>query len=217
MEQIKENPPASDKRYTYFAFISYKSEDAHWARWLKRELSRYRLPTRTHKKHPHISRRCTPVFLDKTNLTPGVLDEHLCSEVQSSKYLIIICSRNTKANPKYIDDELKYFLNGGGDAKHIIPFIVDDCERPEKNCFTPALTTLCEKTPIVGANIHDDGKRSALLKTIASMLGITREELESEDYRRRKKQRIIAAVFPLFSLSAQLSAGIILDVRQRTM
>ena len=80
--------------YTYFAFISYRRTDAVWAAWLKRRLQSYKLPQRTHKKHSELPERFNSVFLDKMNLTPGLLDEGLRAEVQASKYLIVICSRS---------------------------------------------------------------------------------------------------------------------------
>ena len=32
-----------DGKYEYFAFISYKEEDAEWAKWLQRKLEHYKL------------------------------------------------------------------------------------------------------------------------------------------------------------------------------
>ena len=192
----------TENAYTYFAFISYKREDEKWARWLKRNLQLYRLPAKTHKKHPDLKRRCSPVFLDKTNLMPGELDSGLSSEVQSAKYLIVICSRAAKANSKYLDAELKYFLEGDGDINRVIPFIVDKSDHPVEECFPDYLAKLCEEKNIVGVSIYDDSKRSALLRIVAAMLGIKREELESDDMRRRRKQRL-ATMF----LAVMLIAG----------
>ena len=186
-----------ENNYTYFAFISYKSADEKWARWLKRNLQRYRLPAKTHRKHPHAEKRCSPVFLDKTNLTPGLLDSGLTEEVQSSRYLIVICSRKAAESSKYLDDELRYFLEGSGDLSRVIPFIVDKSDHPVEECFPAYLAQLCKERDIAGVSIYDDGPRSALLRLIAAMLGIKREELESDDLRRRKRQRLAAAVLAL--------------------
>ena len=138
MDQPNNANISDQKQYTYYAFISYKSEDAKWARWLKRKLQQYRLPIKTHNKYSNLPRRCSPIFLDKTNLTPGFLDRGLCSEVQSSKYIIVICSHSAHNNSKYLDDELQYFLDGGGDAGHVIPFIFDDSKNVVEECFPKA-------------------------------------------------------------------------------
>ena len=63
--------------YSYYAFISYRRTDSAWASWLKRQLLSYKLPRRTLKHHPALPQRFGAVFLDKTNLTPGLLDERL--------------------------------------------------------------------------------------------------------------------------------------------
>lgn len=174
--------------YTYFAFISYRRTDSYWAAWLKRRLQSYKLPQRTHKSHQELPQRFSSVFLDKTNLTPGFLDEGLRSEVQASKYLIVICSRSAKEKPQFLDQEIQYFLEGGGSPSRIIPFIVDSAARPEVECFPPKLQELCRKQTILGANIHDSGRRAAFLKVIAYMHGLRLEEIESDDLRRRRKR-----------------------------
>ena len=193
--------------YTYFAFISYRRTDSAWAAWLKRRLQSYRLPQRTHKKHQELPSRFSSVFLDKTNLTPGLLNEGLRAEVQASKYLIVICSRSAREKPEYLDAEIQYFLDGGGDASRIIPFIVDDAPRPEVECFPPRLQALCEEQTILGANIYDSGKRSAFLKVIAYMHGLKLEEIESDDQRRRRRTKFIAAAASLAVLCAAAFIG----------
>ena len=191
----------AENAYTYFAFISYKSADEKWARWLKRNLQRYRLPVGTQRKHPHVQKRCSPVFLDKTNLTPGLLDSGLAEEVQAARYLIVICSRKAAENSRYLDDELRYFLEGSGDLSRVIPFIVDESRNPAEECFPAYLAELSRKKNIAGVSIYDDGPRSALLRVIAAMLGIKREELESDDRRRRRRHRLIAAGLALILLA----------------
>lgn len=201
--KLSESVPAdvgSENAYTYFAFISYKSADEKWARWLKHNLQRYRLPARTHRKHPQLDRRCSPVFLDKTHLTPGLLDSGLADEVQSARFLIVICSRAARENSRYLDDELRYFLEGSGDLSRVIPFIVDESRNPVEECFPAYLAQLCRERDIAGVSVHDDGRRSALLRLIAAMLGIKREELESDDLRRRRRQHLFAAALALVFL-----------------
>ena len=178
----------TEKRYTYFAFISYKREDSKWARWLQNKLSTYRLPNRLIKQYEDLQERCSPVFLDKTDLRPGLLEESLRSEIGDSKYMIIICSENACRNSKYIDMEIQLFLNCGGSTERIIPFIVDPSDKPEEECFPKRLVELCEEHNIVGANVYELGKRRAFLKVVAYMHGLKVQELESQDslVRRRK-------------------------------
>ena len=191
--------------YTYYAFISYKHVDEKWAIWLQKQLQSYRLPYYTRKHHPDLPERLTPVFLDRTNLIPGILDDGLRDEVQASKYLIVICSRSANEESRYLDDEIGYYLEGGADPSGIIPFIVDESRQPEKDCFPARLQELCGEKSILGANIHENGRRNALLKVIARMQGIKLEEMESDDRRRRKRtavRSLLAAGTALIVLTA---------------
>lgn len=181
--------------YTYFAYISYKREDERWARWLRWQLQSYRIPIATRRRYAQIPSHCKPVFMDKTNLTPGILDKGLRQEVQDSRFLIVICSRAARAESKYLDAELQFFLDSGGDLSRVIPFVVDQSDNVVEECFPRLLREICQtRENIVGANVHDDGKRMAVIKTVAAMLGLKREELESDDLRRRTRNSFLAAV-----------------------
>lgn len=196
---------APEGRYTYFAFISYKSQDIHWARWLRRQLQLYRLPARTRKRHPDVVRRCAPIFLDKTNLRPGMLDERLRDEVAASKYLIVICSKNACANSRYLDEELDFFLESGGDISRVVPLIVDESDDPVRECFPRRLRELSDRETIVAANVYDDGRRSALIKMVATMLELRVEELEGDEARRRARRRIMAAAFGVLLVTCMIA------------
>ena len=194
-----------DKRYTYFAFISYKREDGKWAEWLQRKLQSYRLPSKLCRQYQTLQQRCDPIFLDKTDLKPGYLEDGLQSEVREAKFLIIICSRACNANSKYIDLETQLFLDSGGDPSRIIPFIVDNEKEPEKTCFPKRLQELCAKRSIVGANVHEQGKRRAFLKVVAYMHGLKVQEVENNDDRRRRRNLLIGTAV---SAAALTVAGI---------
>lgn len=202
--------------YTYFAFISYRHLDKKWAIWLKRKLQSYRLPVKTHEQYSDLPSRISPIFLDRDNMRSGELKKLEREEVQSSKFLIVICSKNAFRHSDNIDDEIHYFIEGGGDLSHIIPFVIDQSEHPEEECFPAKLQELykaaasSKKTsehkptdspevkpeekasgkPVV-FNIHDFGKNDAFLKVVAKMHGIKSDELEAEEKIRRKKHRII--------------------------
>ena len=185
--------------YTYFAFISYKREDERWAKWLKKRLQSYKLPTKTCELHSELPRKISPVFLDKDNMTPGHLANQEKSEVQSAKYIIVICSKCACNDSKNLDDEIRFFVEGGAEPSRIIPFIVDESENPVDECFPLYLQELCQnpESNIIGANVYDSGKRNAFLKVVAYMLGIKLVELENEDNRRRKKRILIKVILAI--------------------
>ncbi|MDO4563817.1 MAG: TIR domain-containing protein [Clostridia bacterium] len=190
----------TERKYTYYAFISYKHEDTEWAKWLQKQLHSYRLPSKICKQYAGIPRRLSPVFLDKTDLTPGELDTGLSENVGASKHLIVICSKSAYNDSTYIDKEIQGFLDAGNDPKRIIPFIVEKSDRPEKECFPKKLQEICETTAIVGVNIFDAGERLAFLKVVAYMHGLKPAEIESADDRRRRRNRKTAIVSSAFAL-----------------
>ena len=83
---------------------------------------------------------------------------------------------------------------------------MDRSDRPVEECFPAYLAQLCREKDIAGVSIYDDGPRSALLRMIAAMLGIKREELESDDLRRRRRQGISAALLSLVLLAGVCKA-----------
>ncbi len=191
--------------YKYFAFVSYKREDSRWGRWLQKKLQNYRLPSRVCKKHMDIPKRLSPIFLDTTDLPPGDLSENLKKKIGECKYFISVCSKHSKENPKYVDQELVYFLETH-DSSMVIPFIIDDAARPEEECFSPQMAELCAKNEIIGVNIHEAGKKRAFLKTVAAMHGIDVVEIENSENRRVRRNRIIASCAAALLLVAGIFA-----------
>ena len=84
--------PPADRRYEFFAFISYKHEDMRWAKWLQSRLETYRLPSVIRKEAPHLPKAIRPIFRDQTDIGTGPLLENLRKELEDSRYLIVICS-----------------------------------------------------------------------------------------------------------------------------
>ena len=142
------NNKKQKKQYDYYAFISYKRADWKWAKWIRENLLSYMIPNTTLKRHNgKLSKRCTPVFLDKMNLTPGILDEGLKTEVQSSKYLIVLCSRAAHEQSKYLDEEIQFFIEGGGEPSQIIPFLIDTYGSSVEEIFPLRLIEEYAKAP----------------------------------------------------------------------
>ncbi|MBR5406035.1 MAG: toll/interleukin-1 receptor domain-containing protein [Lachnospiraceae bacterium] len=195
------------KLYDYYAFISYKRADFKWAKWIREKLQSYRLPGPTLRRYKGmLTKRLNPVFLDKMNLTPGMLEEGLKTEVQSSKYLIVICSRAARNDSKYLDEEIQFFLDGGGDTSRIITFIVDEYNDPINDTFPLRLQKACEESSgevfCIDANSME--KRSALLELIAYMHGISVKEIIRDDMGRR----LLAITAIAACLAATLSGSL---------
>jgi hypothetical protein len=182
------------EEYTYYAFISYKHEDEHWAKWLQKKLESYRLPSVLQKQYNLKDNKITPIFRDKTDLSVGTVRGALQNELNASKFLIVISSPRSAAS-KWVDFEVESFIRQGRE-KHIIPFITSgepNAETLEKECFTPALLALEEQ--LLGISVKELGKNIALMRVIAGLLEIRADELiKREKTRMRKRQAVIGSL-----------------------
>lgn len=174
-----------------FAFISYNHRDVKWAKWLRRKLEWYRLPSEIHNEFED-SRYIRPVFRDRDELNSGVLGEELHQRLENSKYLIVVCSPNS-AQSEWVNDEVKTFIDMGR-LEYIIPFIVEgslqsyvdanDCKHPLMGeCFPKALriwNTINPKESLLGIAVTDDGesnKQKAFIRVVSVLLGVSFDTL----------------------------------------
>ena len=137
-----------------YAFISYNRHDVKWAKWLRRKLEWYRLPSEIHNEFED-SRYIRPVFRDRDELTSGVLNDELRQRLEASKYLIVICSPHA-ALSQWVSDEVQAFIDMGR-LEYIIPFIVEG----DETSFPTSLKTWNEKhsdRTLLGIAVNDDGE-----------------------------------------------------------
>lgn len=189
-----------------FVFISYNHKDVKWAKWLQKKLEWYRLPTGIHNELSR-SRYIRPIFRDRDNLTSGVLNDLLQKNLESSKFLVVVCSPNSAQSQWVSDVEINTFIKMGR-IEHIVPFIIDgipqdyrnsDINSPkEQECFPLALRQWNLENPdrnILGIAVSDDGKinkQKAFVKLVAHLLGLEFDAL----WKRHKRyiHRIIASL-----------------------
>ena len=175
----------------YFAFISYKHEDEKWAKWLQNELEDYHLPTKIAKANPNLPKEIRPIFRDTTELKSGKLKQQIEEALNTSKFLIVICSPRA-AQSVWVNREIETFIQKKG-VERIIPFIVEGtafAKNQEEECFPPVLRNLSEEQEILGANVQEVGRESAMIKAIAQMLGVNFSSLWNR-YERAKKRKLI--------------------------
>lgn len=191
-----------ENSYHYYAFISYATKDSKWAKWLQHKLSYYHIPSSIKKDNISIPQKIRPVFIYEYDMAGNVLNEAIEKELNSSKYLIVICSPNA-VRSKYVNREIETFIKLGR-KKYIIPFIVDgevNAEEHEKECFPQALRKHADSRKdnfeLRGANVSTDGKHGALVDVVATMLGVRRDILKNR-YDNRRKKRIAITAFLVF-------------------
>ena len=113
------------KQLEYDAFISYRHLplDMAVAERTQKLLENYRAPHSLGKGH---KRRIERIFRDQTELpTSGDLDNAIQRALQSSRFLIIVLSRELKES-KWCMEEIRSFKEAhGGKIDHILPILID--------------------------------------------------------------------------------------------
>lgn len=195
--------------YRYYAFISYKREDEKWAKWLQKKLEYYRIPLSVRQNDIRIPKKIRPVFKDTTDLTPGILTEEIRKALETSNYLIVICSPRS-ANSVWVSKEVKYFIEQGK-TDHIIPFIIEgtpNAEDPEKECYPEELRNLPKEDQILGVNIKEMGREAASIKVVAKMFGLRFDTLWQRYKKRRHLIILLTSLAGAILVAAGISVGI---------
>ena len=196
--------------YTNIAFISYKREDEEWAKWLQKKLEHYKLPTEIRKQNPDLEFAKNPrhVFKDTTDLSGGVLAKAIKEGLDSSKFLIVICSPRA-AKSEWVCKEVQEFIDSGRE-EYIIPFIIDGepyAKNPENECFPEALKALAGERELLGININENGRDSAAVKVVARLFDLMFDVLWKR-FRREKRKKRIVTLFICLSIFIFASFGL---------
>lgn len=173
----------SNINFKYYAFISYSHEDEEFAKLIQKKLTEYKLPSVIRKANPLLPENVRPIFRDVTNLTTGMLQGKLNSELEHSKFLIVLCSPNSAKpndeNKHWVNSEVQHFVDIGR-AEYIIPIIVGGephAKNPEEECFCPALLSLPDGDELLGIDIRNNSKKKISFgKSLKRRLGIPDED-----------------------------------------
>ena len=175
--------------FIYDAFISYSHRDMDWAKWLQHKLESYRIPRDLcdrGERGKHLK-----VFRDQTDLAGVELQQSLRTELDTSEYLIVLCSPASAAS-HWVNDEVTYFISTH-DRHHVIPFIVDgepESEDPALECYPPMLRSVDEHH-FLGANVQEIGKNKAFLKLMSILLDVRFNRIVDRDKQRRTRSAFI--------------------------
>ncbi|MGB7509997.1 MAG: toll/interleukin-1 receptor domain-containing protein, partial [Pelodictyon phaeoclathratiforme] len=185
------------KEYTYFAFISYAHKDEKHAAWLQKSLENYRIPVKLRKTHgSDIPKRVRPVFRDKTDLRPGNLEKSLASELDDSRYLIVICSPASKYST-WVNQEIGHFRQTDR-ADNVIPLIVD-C--PQISTVTDCYPDALDKS-VLGISLKEFGKTKTLLHVLSRILDIRFDSLYERHKKAQNRKSVLIALLSLIMLFA---------------
>lgn len=185
-----------------YAFISYSHRDTRHARWLQRKLESYRLPTEVHNEFED-SRYLRPIFRDRADLGAGVLNHELRKHLDSSKFLIVVCSPQAAAS-EWVNNEIRTFLEWGRD-EYIIPFIVGGditCEGAD-NPIPPVLRDHYAANPdkeLLSVDIREAGATKAYIRVVSRMLDIEFDELWRRHLRARRRNVALGSILAMLAI-----------------
>jgi len=116
----------------YFAFISYshtnnRDDDRKWASWLHSQLETYEIPAELIKTNnstgEEIPESIYPIFRDELSLPADAsLKDSISHALNSSRYLIVLCSPQAVAS-RYVNEEILHFKRNGGSTRIIAAII----------------------------------------------------------------------------------------------
>jgi len=177
----------------YRAFISYSHADERWARWLQGALERYRVPRRLRQREgaEPLPARLYPVFRDREELaSANDLSAQIQQAMADSDALIVICSPAAAAS-RWVNEEIRRFQADGRGDRVFCLLVAGSPHASANDCaFPPALLHTADGTPghePLAADVLGDGKRNALLKLAAGLLGVGVDDLRQRDAQRRAR------------------------------
>ena len=212
------------QQYSYFAFVSYRSSDEKWAKWLQEKIEAYRLPTTIqHENNDLPKTRLRPGFRYHTDIQPNELKTELRNKLEQSKYLLVICSPRS-AQSQWVGKEIETFVELGR-RDRIIPIIVEGrpySGNPATECYNPSLLkyfphsdNIDEDQEILGVNIHEEGSGSAYMKreravmqVVSRMLGVSFDRIWQRQKRRIIRRAVLSTLGTVLVLAALLTVWI---------
>lgn len=208
--QIPRMAAASER--AYWAFICYSHADEAAARWLHRALESYRLPKALvgqQREGLSIPPKLFPVFRDREELAASTsLSARIQAVLRESRALIVIASPRAVASG-WVNEEIRCF-KAQSRNRPVLCLIVDGEPHAsaqgaeDQECFPAALRFDLRadggisdvRAEPIAADMRPgkDGRRDALLKLVAGVLGLGLDDLKQrEAQRRHQRMRWITA------------------------
>jgi len=213
-------------QYKYWAFVSYSHRDQTSGKWLHRSLETYRITKPLQGRTTPVGQippRLVPVFLDRDELAAAPdLGVRIEAALKQSRYMIVVCSRASAASP-WVEKEIEYFKSLGREDRIFAlivdgePYASEHSGRESDECFPAALRfrlapdgSLSDtRAEPLAADLREgkDGRRNALLKLIAGMLGVGFDELRQRHLEARNAwlRKVVGASTALALIFAALA------------
>jgi hypothetical protein len=198
---------ADEPGYQYRAFISYSRNDREVAKRLQRLLEYFVLPAALRVVSAGVTRNVrplTPCFRDEDELVPGQdLPDRIRRGLESSEYLIVVCSRSS-ARSEWVEREILDFQRLGR-SQNILAVVVDgepNAKNPDEESLPRALRfqigpdgqlTDQPAEPLwIDWREHARSDRVTFLRIVAALLSLrSLDELVRRDAQARRRAMAI--------------------------
>lgn len=194
--------PEYKKKY---AFISYSHKDESIAKWLQHNLEAYRLPTGVNNECEN-TRYLRPVFRDRTDLNSGRLKEEIRRNLETSKFLIVLCSAHS-ADSFWVNEEIDIFISLGH-VENIIPVLTDAGEYAN---LPKRLTEYYREHPedeLLAIDLFSEGKDVSFIRIVSRMLSLEFDVLWDRYKRNKRRKAIITSVVSVWAAMVTYWFGI---------
>jgi WD40 repeat protein len=192
----------------FAVFLAYSTEDRREAVRLQRDLEQFRIPRSLvgmPGRFGRVPRRLGRVFLDRTDLSAAQdITEEITAALARSQNLVVLCSNSAADSKRWVGREILAYrrTQPGG---RIFAVILRD-EPP--TCFPTELyrsadpgetdTGHSSLVPLAAdMRPQGDGRRDALTKLVAGLVGIEFDVLRRQRARAERRRRIILSSFGL--------------------
>jgi len=185
--------------FKYRAFLSYSHADTASARWLHWRLESIPLRGLAGRETTlgKVPKSLNPIFRGRDDFSAGLtLNDQTIAALDASAALIVLCSP-ALARSRQVNEEIRLFKERRPD-RPIVPVIL--CGKPDDAAlpsFPPALDENgqiadCMAIPAIAADMEDgkDGEL-AFAKVVASLIGVTPDDVFKRAARVRKRQAIV--------------------------
>jgi tetratricopeptide (TPR) repeat protein len=177
-----------NKPYKYKAFISYSHKDKAFASWLQRGIENYKIPRALRQKYPHLPKDLKrTVFRDEEELAgANALTPVLEDALRTSQNFIVVCSAHA-VKSTWVDKEIAYFTEVHEDA----PIISVIKEGEAKDVLPQCLVADYVEPLAIDVN---NGRKKALMKVIATLLGVEFSDIWEREKREARKRVMFAGL-----------------------
>jgi tetratricopeptide (TPR) repeat protein len=203
-------------RIKYRAFLSYSHADTGWAKWLHARLEGFRIDKDLVGREAllgPVPATLRPIFRDRDDFSGGhSLTDATIAALDASAAVVVLCSPVAAGRPA-VNEEVRLFRTRHPD-RPVIPVMIDG-KWPDN--FPPALRFELDAdggvsdrpVTILGPDLREaaDGRSLGLAKLVASLTGLSPDDVYRRAERARQRQNRVRAMVGAAIIALAVAGG----------